>query len=588
MVVALALALGACGEEAKVPSAASAPSTISGWTTYGASLDRNFYNASETHLTRQNVATLQPKWLFRTAAVVTASPTVGYIDVPAEGRIKVVFVTSWDANLYALRASNGSRLWQFAMKPQPGASYPESSSAALAIVGGEARVFVAGGMTMYSLAAANGTLRWQFDAGSGCTTCTPRTERNEIESSPAVVDGLVFFGMDTNDQGGKGGAYAVDALDGHMAWFFDLESGATCRPRADERIRRFDGYHSAAELGLPSDFFATRPGCNFDRSGTQCGNVWSSFSVDTQRRMIFTASSNCDTDDDPETPIPGPTMPPYDEAVFALRFDGTPVWVWRPREIDLDDLSWGALPNLFSIDVAGTKRDVLGIGNKDGTYYVLDREGTNQASGRVEPYWQRKVVPGGAIGGIIASAAVTPERILFTTAIGLSLEMPQKPAAWSLNLADGEVLWSDRSAAPSYSPTTAIPGVTFMGSLFGGMTARDAASGRLLRSFPPIGPVASAATPFEGEIFFGAGVGDRGGNPEGDAYQTSLSPSQISAYCLPDAADCPTELCDDGDVCTNDFHGPGGCQTEAAPDGIPCPVLEAPTGACQLGHCVLR
>ena len=41
-------------------------------------------------------------------AVVTASPSVAYVDVPGEGRQKIVFVASWDGNFYALRAANGS------------------------------------------------------------------------------------------------------------------------------------------------------------------------------------------------------------------------------------------------------------------------------------------------------------------------------------------------------------------------------------------------------------------------------------------------------------------------------------------------
>jgi outer membrane protein assembly factor BamB len=92
-----------------------------------------------------------------------------------------------------------------------------------------------------------------------------------------VHDDLVFFGMDVNDvPTGKGGVFALDARDGRLRWFFDLESGSTCRPLATDDVRRFDGYHTAAELGLDASFFATRPGCDFDRTPTGCGNVWSS------------------------------------------------------------------------------------------------------------------------------------------------------------------------------------------------------------------------------------------------------------------------------------------------------------------------
>ena len=99
-------------------------------------------------------------------------------------------------------------------------------------------------------------------------------------------------------------------------------------------------------------------------------------------------------------------MPPYDEAIFALALDGTPAWRWRPREVDNLDYDFGAVPNLFTIDVDGTPRDVVGVGGKDGTYYVIDRDGVNARSGvswddpdpAGLPYWATNVVPGGDAG----------------------------------------------------------------------------------------------------------------------------------------------------------------------------------------------
>ena len=181
----LAVLCGACGGG----SGASAPSGVE-WATYGQNQLRTSFNSSETKITTANVGSLQFKWRYLTDAIVSASPTVAYINVPGEGNEKIVFIESWDGNFYALRASNGSRLWNARLKPQPGASYPYASSATVATVAGEQRVYVGGGMTMYSFVAATGEERWEFDAGTGCTSCDPMTERNEIESSPAVVGSL--------------------------------------------------------------------------------------------------------------------------------------------------------------------------------------------------------------------------------------------------------------------------------------------------------------------------------------------------------------------------------------------------------------
>jgi len=558
------------------------------WTALGRTHERTYFNEHETRITRDNVANLRFKWRYLTSAIVTASPTVAYVDVPNEGRIKIVYVASWDGNLYALRQSNGSQLWHFTMKPHPGGSYPYAASAEVTTVAGEQRVFVAGGMTAYSLEAASGALRWEFDAGTGCTTCNRQTERNEIESSPTVVGDLVYFGMDVNDTSpGKGGAYALSAIDGRLVWYFDLETGATCRPFASDNVRHFDGFHTAAQLGLPEYFFATRPGCDFDRTSTACGNIWSSFAVDPVRQTIYTASSNCDTDTNPATAPPPPPMPPYDEALFALGFDGAPKWVWRPREVDNDDLAFGAVPNLFEAQIDGVTREVVGIGNKDGTYYLLDRDGVNALTGRIEPYWSTNVVPGGAIGGIIASPAVGNGNIFFSTGFGTSTSRPQKPAAFSLRASDGMLRWSNAAAPPSYGPTTAIPGVAFMGGVGFSIIAYDADTGAKLKEIILGGPVASAAAIVEGEVFVGAGTGARDDDPSDAAYQASVVPSYISALCLPDSDGCPTTICDDGNACTYDFGAGGGCRSEPAPDGIPC-LTAGRAGSCVSGVCQPR
>lgn len=586
LVVLLAAALAACSD---AKGTGPAPANDSEWRMLGGSLARTFFNATETRITKETAPQLITKWRFLAGAIITAQPIVALVDLPDAPDTQLVYVASWDGNFYALRAADGSLVWSFAFKPHPGASYPAASSAAVEDVGGRRLVYVAGGMTMYCLDAATGEKLWEFDAGTGCTTCDSGVERNEVESSPAVYDGLVYFGMDVNDGFGKGGFYAVDARTGFMRWFFDLNSGSSCRPDQGDDVRRFDGYHTAAELGLPADFFATRPGCDFDRTPNTCGNVWSSATIDPARGLLYTASSNCDTDSDPTTPMAGPNMPPYDEAVFALHTDsGEPAWRWRPREVDPEDLSFGALPNLFAIEFAGATREVVGIGNKDGNYYVLDRDGTNEVTGRIEPYWSRKVVAGGSIGGLIASAAVGEGRVWFSTAIGTDLSDPQLPAAWSLDAASGDVLWSSSDAGPSYSSTTAVPGVAFMGSLGGTLYGYDADTGAELVQLSARGTLGSAATVVGGEVFVGSGSGERGGNPLRVAYIVSLTPSTINAFCIAGSEDCPESgRCEDGNDCTIDAPDGASCSSNSAPNGTACSVGTL-SGQCQAGTCAVQ
>jgi polyvinyl alcohol dehydrogenase (cytochrome) len=533
------------------------------WRTYAGGKERQFFNPRESTITAANVAQLATKWTFPTGAIVTASPTVARVVVPGEGRIPVAWIQSWDGNVYAVRVRDGGELWRFAAEVRDGPSFSNAASVHYERIGGADRVFVGAGQTFYALDAATGTEVWRFDAGTGCVipgACSfgAAGEHNEILSSAIVADGKVFFGMDVNDrEGGKGGFYALDAADGRLAWFFDLESGMTCHPDPGDDVRRYDGYHSEADLGLPPGFFATRAGCNHPRSPNGCGNVWSSPAYDGKRGFLYFASSNCDTDANPATLRPLPPMPPYDEAIVALDLDGSPVWRWRPREVDNGDLAFGAAPNLFTAVIGGQEREVLGVGNKDGTYYVLDRDGVNEVSGlgwddpspQNLPYWRTNVVPGGPAGGIVATAAVddSTDRIYFGTAPGSfsSVFSPQRPTMHALDAGTGAILWQNTAepdADATFAPTSMIPGVVFTGSNIGGnLRAYDAATGDKLASIGVGFALAAAPVAADGVLLVGAGIGFRTGNPADPGETTSRAPQNLTALCVPATAACAVD-----------------------------------------------
>jgi outer membrane protein assembly factor BamB len=538
------------------------------WRTLGRTPSRTYFNPDETILTPENVGGLIRRWEFPTTSIVTASPSVATIDLPGEGRTPLVFFQEWNQIVYALRLADGSVAWEFQADPHPGAGYPGAGSVAVETVSGQDVVFVGSGQRLYALDAATGAELWHFSAGTGCRDangdppglCSFTGDRNQIESTPALVGDTVVFGMDVNDRvGGKGGMYGVDVATGHMRWFFDLESGATCRPLETDAITRYDGHHSAEQLGLPADFFATRPGCDADRTGTGCGNVWSSAAVDHERGLLYTASSNCDTDDDPATLEPGPIMPPYDRAIFALDFDGNAVWRWRPSEIDNLDLAFGAVPNLFTIAGESGPIDVLGVGNKDGIYYVLDRDGVNERNGVAWddtdasqlPYWRTQVVPGGAIGGIIASASADEgaRRIYFSTAPGASVFTPQRPTMHALDMDTGAIVWNNGTATglqndASYAPTTGVPGLAFTGTVFAPQlrawnteTGAIAYAG-LIADVLLTNAIASGATVVDGTVLVGTGIGTRSGDPHDVGDSVSREPRTLVALCVPGTRGC--------------------------------------------------
>ncbi len=476
---------------------------------YGRNLRHTFSNP-HSRINASNVGMLTPAWDFPTGDVVSASPSV------VDG---VAYVGSWDGNFYALDAGSGTLKWSFAVDCQnsvvpvpprclgPGETPPPrflgdggliTSSAAVV----HDAVYFAGGKTLYALNARDGSLRWKrvICGNPDLPNCTNDTnDPTRVFSSPAVFGGLIFIGHTVDGVAGyRGGIEALDESTGEVRWHFEVD---------------------------PS--FAW----NGSVTGGQnrgCGNVWTSAAVDVQQRLVFFGTADCNNE---------PT-PPYHNAVLALQADtGRLVWAYRPNHPDNTcDFDFGASPNLID-----GWEPYVGIGGKDGTYYLLSRL-TQDPQGHLIS--SQNVVFGGDEGGFIGSTAFDGNRVFGATSIGdghiagggagTGLCDPsdprdtllQEPSMHAFDLYGTSVAWQ-QTHNHSVAPTTVANGVVFSG-LLGiepfAVNAYDAASGALLARFPMPGSVSSGATPVGGMLFVGSGT------------TTDGSGSGVHAFALPDGA----------------------------------------------------
>ncbi len=458
------------------------------WPMYGRDLRHTFSNR-DSLINAGNVATLKPAWDFPTGDVVSASPSV------ADG---VVYVGSWDGNFYALDARAGTPIWTFAIDCQnsvvpvpprclsPGQTPPArflsdggliTSSAA--IVHGVA--YFAGGKTVYAVNANDGSLRWKrvICGNPDSPDCaSDPNDPNRIFSSPAVFDGLIFIGHTVDGAVGyRGGIEALEAASGKTRWHFEVD------PSFDQAGNVIGGQNRG------------------------CGDVWSSAAVDVRHRLVFFGTADCNNE----------ATPPYHNAVLALRADtGELVWAYRPiRPDDACDFDFGASANLID-----GWDPYVGIGGKDGTYYLLARL-TEDPQGQL--IWSQNVVFGGDEGGFIGSTAFDGTQVFGATAIGdghivtgTGLCDPsnprdtvlQEPSMHAFDLFSPSPAWQ-ATGNHSVAPTTVADGVVFSG-LAGiepfAVNAYDAGSGALLASFPMPGSVDSGATPVGGMLFVGSGT----------------------------------------------------------------------------------
>jgi outer membrane protein assembly factor BamB len=477
------------------------------WPMYGRNLEHTFNNP-DSLITPKNVSRLQPAWVFPTGDAVTASPAV------VDG---VVYTGSWDGYFYAIDARSGQLRWKFLLDcqltvvpipevclgPPPGPDVGRLTTPGGIVTASpavsEGKLYFAGGKTVYALKASDGTLLWKrviCGRPEEKDCASDANDPTQVLSSPAVFDGKIFFGADT---GGvafeipyRGGFVALDAKTGKVVWRFEVD-------RRLDRNGHIDGVQNRG-----------------------CGNVWSSPAIDPRLRLVFFGTADCE-----EQPLP-----PYHGSVLALDADtGRIRWVFRPRESDPKkcDFDFGASPNLIKV----SNKNYVGIGGKDGTYYLLDRL-TGQQS------WATRVVFGGGIGGFFGAAAFDGRRIFSATGFGdgnvltqsgqcdpdysdphseIVDSFIQEPSMHALDATKGTILWEEETNQ-SLGATTLADRVVFSGftglppSVLPAIKAYDARNhaqgGRLLFTYPTEvdhrpGMVNSAIVPVGGMVFFGSG-----------------------------------------------------------------------------------
>ncbi|HEX5614435.1 MAG TPA: PQQ-binding-like beta-propeller repeat protein [Acidimicrobiia bacterium] len=475
------------------------------WPMFGHGPARSFAYPCESAIDATSATRLTEAWFVNTRDVVTATPAV--VD-------DTVFVGDWSGRFYALDLERGEARWTYDARVHPRVySGQIVASPAVADVGDDRLVFFASGKTMYALDAANGDVQWEHEVGE----VGDDTDPTEIQSSPVVVGDTVIFGFDGHDEPGvRAGLLALDAASGDERWYFDPDQG-----------------------GDP----------------TGCAGIWSSPTVDVERGLVFAGTANCVTS--PEG------WGPYTEALVAVDLEtGAPKWSYQPHAPNNDDFDFAGAPNLFSVD----GRDLVGLGNKDGSYYAVDRE-TGELVWTADAAEVR--VPGRnfSTGGFIGATAVADGVIVGGTAVGGPC-----PCVHGIDAATGELRWQEASAGPTFAPTTIVNDVAFVGSTTDfTLRAMDVDSGAVVWSQEMTGGVAGGVAVVDDTIVAVAGIREPGLDERSET-------SGVTAFRLGD------------DAITTTTSG----ASDALPPSTPAPPPEDPPvtvpggGACSGAPCSIE
>ncbi len=382
--VAITLAGLASSERAVARNATPVAGMSSDWPLYGQNLSGD-KAASESRLTVSTVGSLVPLWQVEVGGLISATPVI------ADG---VVYVGSYDGNLYALDLRTGGVRWRYATGAavlEPNLKIPLGITGSAAIIGdtvyaGDATA------TVHAVDVATGKVRWMMKVDD--------QPQASICSSPVVSQEKVYIGVASvaKEVGFRGSVVALDAATGKIVW---------------QTYMVPEGADGAGVFAVPA--------------------------IEEQRGWLYVGTQNAY--------IANPA--PYGNPTSVVALDivsGEVKWAFNAppgggNTAPTDDVAFSASPNLFSAEIGGRQRDLVGEGQKSGVYWAVDRD-----TGDV--VWKATVSPAGFLGGMEGTSAVGNGMIAVPATNWSDPNGPAAGMVTGLDAATGKAVWSaetDRS-----------------------------------------------------------------------------------------------------------------------------------------------
>jgi len=478
------------GSEAEAFPAIADPSPGE-WPTYHGHLSGNRYS-SLRQINAENVAHLTPRWMFP----IANSKRLEVTPVVVNG---VMYVTTAN-EVYAIDARSGRQIWHYSRPLTKGVIGDAASAINRGVAALGNKIFmVTDNAHLIALESMTGHLLWDseiadFRKGYGAT------------SAPLVVNDLVLSGTSGGDEGARGFVAAFSAATGKRVWQF-WTMPAPGEPGSETWIGR------AIEHG--------------------CVTGWLTGTYDPGTGLVYWPTGNpCPDYNGDERK--GDNL--YSNSVVALDAKtGKLRWYFQFTPHDLHDWDAAETPMLVDAEFRGQPRKLLAQANRNGFFYVLDREtgefllgapfihkltwasgldvkGRPQVVSGSEPSVQGTKVCPSVIGATNwNSTAYNPATGLFYVLALESCNIYTKSSAWwepgksfygggtrrvpdetgekflrAIELQTGKIVWEVPQLAPGFGLSgvlTTAGGLVFFGDDSGAFAAVDAKTGKALWHF---------------------------------------------------------------------------------------------------------
>lgn len=536
---ALCFVLAACSDVALRRD--PAPIDSGEWPSYGRDYSNRRFSPLK-QINRDNVATLAPRWTFRSGVAATFQATpivvggVMYLSLPFN-------------HVVALDARSGRQIWRYEHVRRTDRALccgPANRGVALA----DGKVFIGTvDARLIALDARSGQKLWDVDVVGGdatnaeavgsLSTSDPLSRAKVtgatgvgINMAPIVYDGKVIVGITGVGYGlhldgpredapmgavvGVAGRYgrpgflaAYDVASGKRLWQFD-----TIPPQGWE-----GEYVAATPFGVPLNRNTAAERASAAKYADAWryggGSAWSTPAIDPASGMLFFGTGNPSPQMD-DVSRPGDNL--YTVSLIALDVaTGTRRWHYQQVPHDIWGYDVASPPVLFGLTRDGKRVPVVGQASKLGWFFVHRRDNgelllKSEAFVPQHNLFAPATAQGvrlhpGVVGGVNWSPAAVDEDagLAFVAALHMPMRYTlhdapadgDKPAIrysvlepieeprWGLlsavDLRSGRIRWQHRTAQPLIGGVLATAGgLVFMGEGSGSLDAFDSETGKLL------------------------------------------------------------------------------------------------------------
>ena len=372
------------------------------------------YVAAGASIDPSTLSTLQPAWTLSIRHIVAAAATV------SNG---VLYVGDWKGNFYAVRADDGTILWQqfvgVSAPPKDPVCQPSTGVSAQATVAGDV-VYVAGGdSAVYALDIQTGNQLWRIPLADPATGAY-------LWSSLTLFRNSLYVGI----------ASLGDC---------PLARGALVRIDLDHPEKPIIHYL------VPADQLG--------------GGIWSTPAIDAESNTVFVTTGT--GEQDATRGLWGGTMLALDATTLDIKD-----YFFLPTNSTADDIEWGSSPTLFQYEDGG---HVVAATGKDGNLYCVSRD-------KLKPVWTTRVAiscdcPECGCGSL--STPAFDGSSLYVGAGANDENAMNTGAVYAIDPGSGDVIWRQPLTGVVIAPVTVANGIVFA-STTTGLVALDAGTGNPL------------------------------------------------------------------------------------------------------------